>query len=241
MKQRGLALFVAALLSTQVYAADEKAAAPALADADKLSYTFGYTIGNSLKQQGVDINNAVLEKGIKDALAGTDGLLTEEERGAVISQFQQEKMRQRMEEQKAAADKNLAEGTAFLAENAKKEGVTVLESGLQYKVITAGTGESPKATDKVTTHYRGTLLNGEEFDSSYKRNKPASFAVNGVIKGWTEALQLMKKGAKWQLFIPANLAYGERGTGGSIGPNSTLIFEVELLEVNAAPEATAKK
>lgn len=237
MKQRGLALFVAALLSTQVYAADEKAAAPALADADKLSYTFGYTIGNSLKQQGVSINKAVLEKGIQDALAGTPGLLTEEERGAVISQFQQEKMRQRMEEHKAAADKNLAEGAAFLAENAKKEGVKVLESGLQYKVITEGAGESPKATDKVTTHYRGTLLNGEEFDSSYKRNKPASFAVNGVIKGWTEALQLMKKGSKWQLFIPANLAYGERGTGGSIGPNSTLIFEVELLEINPAPVA----
>lgn len=237
MKQRGLALFVAALLSTQVYAADEKAAAPALADADKLSYTFGYTIGNSLKQQGVSINKAVLEKGIQDALAGTPGLLTEEERGAVISQFQQEKMRQRMEEHKAAADKNLAEGAAFLAENAKKEGVKVLESGLQYKVITEGAGESPKATDKVTTHYRGTLLNGEEFDSSYKRNKPASFAVNGVIKGWTEALQLMKKGSKWQLFIPANLAYGERGTGGSIGPNSTLIFEVELLEINPAPAA----
>jgi len=131
------------------------------------------------------------------------------------------------------APKNLKEGEAFLVENAKKEGVVTLESGLQYQVITPGTGNAPKATDKVTTHYRGTLIDGTEFDSSYKRGQPATFPVKGVIAGWTEALQLMKVGAKWQLFIPANLAYGKRGAGGKIGPNATLIFDIELISIVA--------
>jgi FKBP-type peptidyl-prolyl cis-trans isomerase FklB len=128
-------------------------------------------------------------------------------------------------------EKNKAEGEAFLAENKKKEGVKTLPSGLQYKVIKAGTGKKPKVTDTVTTHYRGTLMNGTEFDSSYRRGQPVSFQVNGVIPGWTEALQLMEEGAKWQLFIPSNLAYGERGAGRDIGPNATLVFEIELLSI----------
>jgi len=128
-------------------------------------------------------------------------------------------------------EKNMTEGPKFLEENKAKEGVVILPSGLQYKVITEGTGKSPKATDKVKVHYRGTLINGKEFDSSFKRNQPAEFPVNGVIKGWTEALQLMKEGSKWELYIPSDLAYGARGAGGDIGPNATLIFEVELLEV----------
>ena len=128
-------------------------------------------------------------------------------------------------------EKNMSEGPKFLEENKSKEGVVVLPSGLQYKVITEGSGKTPKATDKVKVHYKGTLLNGKEFDSSYKRNQPAEFPVNGVIKGWTEALQLMKEGSKWMLYIPSDLAYGARGAGGDIGPNATLIFEVELLEV----------
>jgi FKBP-type peptidyl-prolyl cis-trans isomerase FklB len=129
------------------------------------------------------------------------------------------------------ADKNQKEGEVFLAENKKKKGVVTLPSGLQYHVITAGTGKIPKATDTVTTHYRGTLIDGTEFDSSYKRGEPASFPVNGVIKGWTEALQLMKVGSKWQLFIPSNLAYGPQGAGQVIGPSATLIFEIELLSI----------
>jgi FKBP-type peptidyl-prolyl cis-trans isomerase FklB len=136
-----------------------------------------------------------------------------------------------MAKQQAMADKNKKEGEAFLAENKKKEGVKTLPSGVQYKVIKAGTGKKPKLTDTVTVHYRGTLIDGTEFDSSYKRGQPASFQVSGVIPGWTEALQLMGEGAKWQLFVPSNLAYGERGTGGPIGPNATLIFEVELISV----------
>ena len=129
------------------------------------------------------------------------------------------------------ADKNMKEGETFLAENKNKEGVVTLPSGLQYKVITAGAGPTPKLTDTVTTHYRGTLIDGTEFDSSYKRNQPATFQVNGVIAGWTEALQLMHVGSKWQLFIPANLGYGARGAGGKIGPNATLIFDIELLAI----------
>ena len=136
-------------------------------------------------------------------------------------------------EAKVKTDKNQNEGETFLAENTKKDGVKTLPSGLQYKVVREGAGASPKATDKVTTHYRGTLLDGTEFDSSYRRNEPASFGVSQVIKGWQEALQLMKTGAKWQLFIPANLAYGEQGApGGTIGPNATLIFDIELISID---------
>jgi FKBP-type peptidyl-prolyl cis-trans isomerase FklB len=140
-------------------------------------------------------------------------------------------MAKKAEEMQKLSEKNKADGEKFLAENAKKEGVKVLPSGLQYKVITPGTGKSPKATDTVTTHYKGMLIDGTEFDSSYKRGEPATFPVSGVIPGWTEALQLMKEGAKWQLFLPSNLAYGERGAGRDIGPNATLIFEVELISV----------
>jgi FKBP-type peptidyl-prolyl cis-trans isomerase FklB len=142
-------------------------------------------------------------------------------------------MAKRMKGQQEGLTKNKAEGEKFLADNKKKEGIKTTASGLQYKVIKDGTGKTPKATDTVSTHYRGTLISGKEFDSSYKRGEPAEFPVNGVIKGWTEALQLMKEGAKWQLFIPSELAYGERGAGQDIGPNSTLIFDIELLSVKA--------
>jgi len=190
---------------------------------DKVSYVIGAQLGQSFKTQGIDIQIESLIWGLKDALAGKKLAMSQEEMRQVLTGF-----RQRMLAKQAA--KNLAEGTAFLEANGAKEGVKVLPSGLQYKVIKEGTGQTPKADDKVKTHYRGTLINGTEFDSSYKRNKPAEFAVNGVIPGWTEALQLMKEGCKWELYIPANLAYGERGRPG-IPPNSTLIFEIELLEV----------
>ncbi len=198
---------------------------------DKLSYAIGMDMGGSLKRNAIDVDVDALMKGIKDSLAGGKMLLTEQEQKEILVAFQKEFQAKQQEKMKAQAEKNKKEGEAFLADNKKKKGVKVLPSGLQYKVITEGKGPSPKDSDTVTVNYRGTLIDGTEFDSSYKRNEPATFPVKGVIKGWTEALQLMKEGAKWQLFIPANLAYGERGAGNMIGPNSTLIFEVELLKI----------
>lgn len=195
---------------------------------DKISYIIGMDIGTNLKKQSIDIDSNILAKGVKDALAGTKPLLTEQEIQETMMAFQKDMMAK----QEEIGKKNKKEGEAFLAENKKKEGVKTLPSGLQYKVIKAGTGKKPKLSDTVTAHYRGTLIDGTEFDSSYKRGQPATFPVSGgMIPGWTEALQLMEEGAKWQLFIPSNLAYGERGAGGVIGPNATLIFEVELISV----------
>ena len=195
---------------------------------DKISYIIGMDIGTNLKKQSIDIDSNILAKGVKDALAGTKPLLTEQEIQETMMAFQKEMMAK----QEEVGKKNKKEGEAFLAENKKKEGVKTLPSGLQYKVIKAGTGKKPKLSDTVTAHYRGTLIDGTEFDSSYKRGQPATFPVSGgMIPGWTEALQLMEEGAKWQLFIPSNLAYGERGAGSVIGPNATLIFEVELISI----------
>jgi len=194
---------------------------------EKISYIIGMDIGNNLKKQSIDIDPNILAKGVKDALSGSQPLLTEQEVRETTMAFQKEMMAK----QEEVGKKNKREGETFLAENKKKEGVKTLPSGLQYKVIKAGTGKKPKLTDTVTTHYRGTLINGTEFDSSYRRGQTVSFQVNGVIPGWTEALQLMEEGAKWQLFIPSNLAYGERGAGRDIGPNATLIFEIELLSI----------
>jgi FKBP-type peptidyl-prolyl cis-trans isomerase FklB len=195
---------------------------------DKISYIIGMDIGTNLKKQSIDIDSNILAKGVKDALAGTKPLLTEQEIQETMMAFQKEMMAK----QEEIGKKNKKEGEAFLAENKKKEGVKTLPSGLQYKVIKAGTGKKPKLSDAVTAHYRGTLIDGTEFDSSYKRGQPATFPVSGgMIPGWTEALQLMEEGAKWQLFIPSNLAYGEKGAGRDIGPNATLIFEIELVSI----------
>jgi len=158
-------------------------------------------------------------------------MLTDKEMGEMLNLYRKEAQAAQQKVKAEQGEKNMQEGPKFLEENKTKEGVVVLPSGLQYKVLTEGTGKSPKATDKVKVHYKGTLINGKEFDSSYKRGTPAEFPVNGVIKGWTEALQLMKEGSKWMLYLPSDLAYGPRGAGGDIGPNATLIFEVELLEV----------
>lgn len=198
---------------------------------DKVSYSIGLDIGKNMKANSVDIDAEILLKGIKDGLEEKEGLLTEEEIAQVMQDFQQDLMAKQAAKQKEEGDKNLKEGEVFLEANKKKEGVKVLPSGLQYKVLKSGTGPSPKETDKVKTHYKGTLINGTEFDNSISRGEPAVFPVNGVIKGWTEALQLMKVGDKWELYIPANLAYGERGAGGTIPPNATLVFEVELLGI----------
>ena len=215
-------------LSGASFAAD----APELkTDKEKISYSIGMDIGGNLKRGSVEVDPDLLAKGLKDSYGGGKTVLTEDQARQTLADFQKAMMAKQAETMKKLSEKNKADGEKFLAENAKKEGVKVLPSGLQYKELTPGTGKSPKTTDTVTTHYKGTLIDGTEFDSSYKRGQPATFPVSGVISGWTEALQLMKEGAKWQLFVPAGLAYGEKGAGQVIGPNATLIFEVELLAV----------
>ena len=224
MKLRLIALLGFLFLVNQVNAQDT----PVLkSQKDKVSYIIGMDIGKNLKKQSIDIDPNILVKGLKDALSSGKPLLTEKEIQETMAALQKEMMAKRQE----VAKQNKKEGEAFLAENKKKEGVKTLPSGLQYKVIKAGGGQKPKSTDTVTVHYRGTLINGTEFDSSYKRGQTVSFQVSGVIPGWTEALQLMEEGAKWQLFIPSNLGYGERGAGSMIGPNATLIFDVELISI----------
>jgi FKBP-type peptidyl-prolyl cis-trans isomerase len=197
----------------------------------KFSYAIGMKMGANFKKQSVPVDPAILARGIRDSLAGNKTLLTDDEAQAAIQDVQKEMQAKMQEKQKEAAEVNKKEGDAFLAANKGKEGVVTLPSGLQYKILTAGTGPKPTATDSVVCNYRGTLMDGKEFDSSYKRGKPVTFPVTGVIKGWTEALQLMPVGSKWQLFIPSDLAYGERGAGADIGPGATLIFEVELVSI----------
>jgi len=217
MKLRMIAVLGVLFLVSHVNAQEK----PALKNQkEKVSYIIGMDIGGNLKKQLVDVDPNSLAKGIQDALSGTKPLLSNEEIQETMVAFQKE-----------MAEKQKQRGEAFLSENKKKEGVKTLPSGLQYKVVKAGTGKKPKANDTVTVNYRGTLIDGTEFDSSYRRGQPATFPVSGVIPGWTEAMQLMAEGAKWQLFIPPHLAYGERGMGGLIGPNTTLIFEVELISV----------
>jgi FKBP-type peptidyl-prolyl cis-trans isomerase FklB len=205
---------------------------------DKASYAIGLELGNSLKKGKMDVSTEKLLKGLKDGLSGEKPLLTEDQVKETMTALQKDMMEKQAAAAKEEGAKNAADGEKFLAENKKKEGVKTTASGLQYKVTKEGTGVSPKETDMVVVNYKGTTLNGTEFDSSYKRNEPATFPVNRVIKGWTEALQLMKPGAQYQLFIPANLAYGDRGVGKDIGPNSTLIFEVELIGIKP-PEPVA--
>ena len=216
--------------------AAKSAAAPALATRkQKFSYALGMNIGSglgaNLKKQSVEVDSTLVSQGLKDAMSGGKTRLTEEEAQAVLKEVQTEVQKEQQAKVKEAADKNKGEGEAFLATNKSKDGVVTLPSGLQYKILTAGTGPKPTASDSVKCNYRGTLINGTEFDSSYKRGQPATFAVGQVIKAWTEALQLMPVGSKWQLFVPSSLAYSERGAGAEIGPNATLIFEVELLSI----------
>jgi len=214
------------------HAQDKPAAAPKLkTTVEKASYAIGVNIGSDLKKNGIEVNSQLLAKGLVDALSDGKLLLTDDEMRMAITTLQKEMTTKREAKRAIDAEKNLAVGKAFLVANKGQPGVKTLKSGLQYKVIKAGKGTSPKATDQVKTHYEGRLINGKVFDSSYKRGEPATFPVNGVIKGWTEALQLMKPGSQWELYVPAELGYGARGAGANIGPNSTLIFKVELLEV----------
>jgi FKBP-type peptidyl-prolyl cis-trans isomerase FklB len=218
--------------------AAETAAAPAgnsgLRDQkEKVSYSLGLDIGRTLKMQAIDVDMNIIMQGCQDGLTGAQPLLTDEQIQEVMQTLQQEIMAREQQKMQAASGQNEDEGSKFLEANKKAKGVVTLPSGLQYKVVKMGSGPKPKATDTVKTHYKGTLISGTEFDSSYKRGEPAVFPVNQVIPGWTEALQLMPVGSKWELYVPAKLAYGERGAGQEIGPNSTLIFEVELLGIEA--------
>lgn len=202
----------------------------------KASYGIGLSIGVNLKRQGADLNTDALAAGLRDGLSSAKPQVGEQDLRQAMNDLQQTmQQKQQAEEKKRQemAPKNKEDGEKFLAQNKSKPGVKTTASGLQYKVEKEGKGTSPKPSDMVTVNYRGTLIDGTEFDSSYKRGEPATFPVNGVIKGWTEALQLMKPGAKYQLFIPSNLAYGDRGAGPDIGPNSTLVFDVELIDVKS--------
>ena len=223
---------ITALLAPLVSLAQESK--PNLSDPkDKRGYALGATFGQNMKQQGVEINLDMFYKGLKDAYAGSEMLLTQKEMQETMTAFQNEMAAKAQERAKVLGEKNKKEGDAFLAENKTKPGIITTASGLQYKIISEGKeARKPKAEEKVTVNYRGTFINGTEFDSSYKRGTPATFPVNGVIRGWGEALQLMTVGSKWQLFVPSNLAYGENGMGQAIPPNATLIFEVELISIN---------
>jgi len=229
--KRFLTLPVAALVllltTPQVFAADKPTSFE-----DRVSYSIGANMGRDFMQQGAKLNTDLLVQGIKDATEGNDLLMPPEEIRAAISELQQKFQANAQAALKAMGDKNKAEGEKFLAENAKKDGIKVTDSGLQYQVVKDGDGKQPLSTDTVKVNYSGTLLDGTEFDSSYKRGEPITFKLNGVIPGWTEALQLMKEGAKYKVFIPSALAYGERGMPPRIEPNSTLVFEIELLAVN---------
>ena len=221
-----LLMIIAAALSVALTAPGENK--PQLKDLkDKVSYSIGLDLGFNFKKQNLELNPDALLAGVKDALGGKQPLLNENEVKETMTALTKEIE----DKQKAVAEQNVKDGEKFLAENKKKEGVKTTASGLQYKVIKEGTGPQPKLTDSVVANYRGTLINGTEFDSSFKRGQPATFPLTGVIKGWTEALQLMKVGSKYQLFVPADLAYGNRAMGADIGPNSTLIFEVELVGI----------
>ncbi len=223
----GLAVTTAILVSgVSGFCADEGLKT----EQEKISYVLGATIGKQIKRDFAVDQNAFF-KGFEASTTGAELLMTDEEMQQTMMVFQQQMQARQMEMMKKVADKNKADGAAFLAENKAKEGIVTLASGLQYKVIENGQGKKPTATETVVCNYRGTTIDGKEFDSSYKRGEPASFPVGGVIKGWTEALQLMNVGSKWMLYIPSDLAYGDQGAGGSIAPGATLVFELELLGI----------
>jgi FKBP-type peptidyl-prolyl cis-trans isomerase FklB len=227
--------------------AENKPAASALKDdKDKVSYSLGVDIGRTLQRLQLDLNETALSQGIADVLGNKPMAMTDQELQQTLQAFQQKMMQKQQEamskkqdEMKAVAEKNKAEGKKFLEENAKKSGVKTTPSGLQYKIIKEGTGEKPKDADTVETNYRGTTIDGKEFDSSAKHGSSFSFPVNGVIKGWSEALKMMPVGSKWELFVPSDLAYGDEGYGDDIAPGSTLVFEVELLGIKKNAANTA--
>jgi FKBP-type peptidyl-prolyl cis-trans isomerase len=205
---------------------------------EKVSYAIGMEMGKGVKAQGIDVDPSIVLQGLKDALSNAKSQMSEDELRQVITGLQQEMRQKQMQMQEAAAAENKTKGDAFLAENAKKEGMVVLPDGLQYKILTAGQGKKPVESDTVLCNYKGTFVDGTEFDSSAKGAKPVPFEVKNVIPGFKEVLQLMPVGSKWQVFVPSNLGYGERGAGGVIGPNATLIFEIELVSIQNTPPTT---
>lgn len=246
MKLNSLPLTTLALLglfTSSAIAADQSS--PFTTEKDKISYSIGLDIGRNFTKQGIDFDTQAFIAGLEDGRQNKISRMTEQEVRDTLTTLQNKLIKQQQENMKTLSESNLKEGNAFLEKNKTAPGVKTLNSGLQYRVLTDGKGTPPTAKDIVKTHYRGTLINGTEFDSSYARGQPVEFPVEGVIKGWTEALQLMKPGSKWQVFVPAHLAYGEQGAGNVIGPNSTLIFEIELLSVSkpaaSKPAAPAKK
>ena len=232
--------------TTEQSTASETSSASLDTDTKKISYIFGLNMGRQFSSQDIDIDTGSFVAGINAAINDTPPTLSEEEIRDTMMAFQQQmqakqqaQQQEMLAEKEAAASANKEVGAKFLEENAKKEGVVALSSGLQYEVIEEGTGAKPNATDTVTVHYRGTLIDGTEFDSSYTRGQPATFALNAVIPGWTEGLQLMPEGSKWKLYVPSDLGYGEGGTGGTIGPNATLVFDIELLQVGTDKDKPA--
>ena len=243
MKKSLLAASIVSAMMLQACAKQESTAvdstassAPAAAvtlesDTQKVAYSIGLSIGGNIKAQNLDLDSSVVAKGITDALDDNEPLLTPEEMQAVMQKFQQDQMVKRQAELDAAAEDNKQASEVFLTENKAKDGVVTTESGLQYEVLVAGEGEVPSSDKQVRVHYHGTLTDGTVFDSSVSRGEPAEFPVTGVIAGWVEALQMMPVGSKWKLFIPQDLAYGERGAGAAIPPFAALVFEVELLDI----------
>lgn len=229
MKMRLTALCLASIMTT-AFAANDTATTLSTKE-DKISYSIGIDIGKSLQEQNIAINETAFLSGIRDGQKGKPELMTDAEIRDTLLGLQTELMEKQKEATKKIAMENKTDGDNFLKENKKNKDIKTTETGLQYRILTEGNGASPKATDKVVTHYRGKLINGTEFDSSYSRGEPATFPVNGVIPGWTEALQMMKTGGKWELFVPAELAYGEQGIGDIIPPNSVLNFEIELISI----------
>lgn len=218
-------------ISTAMAATD---AASLVTDKDKLSYSIGADLGKNFKNQGIDVNPEALAKGMQDGMSGSQLILTEQQMKDVLNKFQKDLMTKRSADFNKKADENKSKGEAFLTTNKTKPGVVVLPSGLQYKIVEAGTGAKPTKTDTVTVEYTGTLIDGTVFDSTQKTGKPATFQVTQVIPGWTEALQLMPAGSTWEIFVPADLAYGARSVGGPIGPNETLVFKIHLISVKKA-------
>lgn len=238
MKIKLVAAAVMGLAMSAAIAANEAAPAMELTtDTDKLSYSIGADLGKNFKTQGIEVNPTALAKGMQDGMGNGTLMLTEQQMKDVLTKFQKDLMAKRTAEFNVKSEENKTKGEAFLKQNKTKPGVVTLPSGLQYKIIEAGKGVKPTKTDTVTVEYTGTLINGTVFDSTEKAGKPATFQVSQVIPGWTEALQLMPSGSTWEIYVPANLAYGPRSVGGPIGPNETLVFKIHLISVKNAAAA----
>ncbi len=229
--KRFLLVVIALAVTVRVTSAAEPRRPEMKSVQEKASYSIGFNIGSSLKTEGADLDLALLFEGLRDALQSRPSRLSPQEVQSVMTAFQEEMRKRQAARAKVEGERNAKQGASFLAANKKQPGVVTLPSGLQYKVVKKGTGAMPTAQDTVRTHYRGTLIDGKEFDSSYARGEPAEFPVGGVISGWTEALQRMQVGSKWILYVPSSLGYSARGAGDDIGANATLIFEIELLGI----------